>query len=265
MRIRHAKVDDAVIERLYSESVAGGTGGEFNHLNNRVVLHVVRRGEWRFTGPRRTSTTVAGGQFVVRLNDPSWTFEVEPRTSATVLQLPVEQLRTHLADRHVIGNAATAEVRLLLAQTRAVEATVDTLTPAGLIAARASLVELAKGVILGSTDCADSQLAPALAQAARDLADALLPDADLSPAVLARHLNVPVRTLHRAFAGSDESAAAYVRRRRLERARADLATGRATVSEAAARWQFSDSSHLIRAFKSRYGQTPTEFVRSAQR
>ncbi|MEV0065411.1 helix-turn-helix transcriptional regulator [Amycolatopsis sp. NPDC050768] len=203
-------------------------------------------------------------QFVVRLNDPSWTFEVEPRTTATVLQLPVDQLRPHLADRHVIGLAGSAEVRLLLAQTRAVEATVDTLTPAGLITARASLVELAKGVILGHTDCADPLLATALAQAARDLADALLPDADLSPAVLARHLNVSVRTLHRAFAGFDESVTAYVRRRRLERARSDLATGHATVSEVAARWQFSDSSHLIRAFKSRYGQTPTQFARSAQ-
>lgn len=126
-------------------------------------------------------------------------------------------------------------------------------------------MELAKGVLLGHADCADPLLAPALAQAARDLAARLLPDADLSPAVLARHLNVSVRTLHRAFATCDESFTAYVRRRRLDHARADLATGRATVSEVAARWQFSDSSHLIRAFKSRYGQTPTEFVRSAQR
>ncbi|WP_432849467.1 helix-turn-helix transcriptional regulator [Amycolatopsis sp. CA-161197] len=165
----------------------------------------------------------------------------------------------------MIGAATSAEVRLLLAQTRAVEATVDTLTPAGLTAARASLVELAKGVLLGHADCADPLLAPALAQAARDLADRLLPDADLSPAVPARHLNVSVRTLHRAFATCDESVTAYVRRRRLDHARADLATGRATVSEVAARWQFSDSSHLIRAFKSRYGRTPTEFVRSAQR
>ncbi|MEU4669094.1 helix-turn-helix domain-containing protein [Amycolatopsis sp. NPDC023774] len=47
----------------------------------------------------------------------------------------------------------------------------------------------------------------------------------------------------------------------MQRARADLAAGRATVSEVAARWQFSDISHLIRAVKSRYGQTPTQFVR----
>lgn len=47
-RIQHAKVDDAVIENLYSDSIVGGTGGDFNHLNDRFVVPVVQRGEWQF-------------------------------------------------------------------------------------------------------------------------------------------------------------------------------------------------------------------------
>ncbi|WP_406187501.1 helix-turn-helix domain-containing protein [Streptomyces sp. NBC_01006] len=35
-----------------------------------------------------------------------------------------------------------------------------------------------------------------------------------------------------------------------------------SVSELAAYWQFADSSHIIRAFKKRYGLTPTEYARS---
>lgn len=40
-----------------------------------------------------------------------------------------------------------------------------------------------------------------------------LADADISPAALARELNVSVRTLHRAFAATEESVSAYIRRR----------------------------------------------------
>lgn len=74
-----------------------------------------------------------------------------------------------------------------------------------------------------------------------------------------------VRTLHRAFAAAGEPVAAYVRRRRLERARLELAapSGRPDVSEVAARWHFADSSHFTRAFKNQYGETPTQFARSS--
>jgi AraC family transcriptional regulator, positive regulator of tynA and feaB len=52
------------------------------------------------------------------------------------------------------------------------------------------------------------------------------------------------------------------RRRRLERARDELLVpGHIyTVSDVAARWQFSDASHFIRSFRHRYGETPRRFV-----
>lgn len=58
---------------------------------------------------------------------------------------------------------------------------------------------------------------------------------------------------------------AYIRQRRLEEARLALTapSGRLSVSELAAHWQFADSSHFIRAFKKHYGRTPTEYARSA--
>ncbi|MFJ8795146.1 AraC family transcriptional regulator [Streptomyces sp. NPDC102462] len=33
-------------------------------------------------------------------------------------------------------------------------------------------------------------------------------------------------------------------------------------NQLAAHWQFADSSHFIRAFRKRYGQTPAQFARS---
>lgn len=97
-----------------------------------------------------------------------------------------------------------------------------------------------------------------------DIADSRLADPDLSPAMLAREFNVSVRTLYRAFAMAEESVAGYIRRQRLEQARRELAAspGRPDVAEVAARWQFADSSHFIRAFKRQYGETPAQFARS---
>ena len=82
--------------------------------------------------------------------------------------------------------------------------------------------------------------------------------------MLARELNVSVRSLQRAFAAAGESVTAYIRQRRLEEARLALATpsGRLSVAELAAHWQFADSSHFIRAFKKHYGRTPTDYARS---
>ncbi|GAB3903362.1 helix-turn-helix transcriptional regulator [Kibdelosporangium lantanae] len=80
--------------------------------------------------------------------------------------------------------------------------------------------------------------------------------------MVARELNVSIRTLQRAFAAGGESAIAYIRHRRLEEARLALTTSatRLSISELAALSHFSDSSHFIRAFKARYGQSPADYA-----
>ncbi|MEU6442091.1 helix-turn-helix domain-containing protein [Streptomyces sp. NPDC047046] len=146
-----------------------------------------------------------------------------------------------------------------------IHSTVAELGPAGVEAAHGTLIELAKAVARGRFDDVEPRLAPALTQAAKDLADRRLAHPELSPAMLARELNVSVRTLHRAFAAVGEQVTTYIRHRRLHEARLALTarSGRPNVSELAAHWQFADGSHFTRAFKKRYGQTPTEYARSA--
>jgi AraC-like DNA-binding protein len=83
--------------------------------------------------------------------------------------------------------------------------------------------------------------------------------------VLARQLRVSRRTLQRAFAREGMSVAGYVRDQRLDAVRRalDARHDRPSVTELAARWQFADSSHLTRAFKRRFGVTPSEYARGA--
>lgn len=266
MRARAVTVHDALIADVHSESLAGTNTRSPQHEDEQVVLHVVRHRTWRFTRPGQGERTVGAGHFMLHRSGPP-THEEARGTTATVLLLPAAPLAPLIQDRLVAGPAGSAALRLLLGQINLLDGLAPDLTPAGALAARNALIELVKGVLREQPDSTEPQLGPALAQAARDLAERRLADPDLTPATLARELHVSVRTLHRAFAATDETPAAYIRHRRLAHARHALlapAPHRPTVAELAARWHFSDSSHFVRAFRRRYGCTPGEVARASE-
>lgn len=92
--------------------------------------------------------------------------------------------------------------------------------------------------------------------------EAMLPDPALSPATLAAAHRISTRHLHRLFHQVGTSFTGYVRNRRLERCRDDLADPRLSrlpLTEIAYRWGFSDSSHFSRCFKAAFGCTAREF------
>ncbi|NGO14369.1 helix-turn-helix domain-containing protein [Streptomyces sp. HC44] len=261
---RAAKVRDVKIADVRSASSLAGTPGDDY---DAVVMYVVRRGTWTFDAPPdRGEHTVSAGQFRLQHFRRPSQFETAPHTTTKIFALPAAMLSPLLGNRIITGPADAAEVRLLVAHTKMVHATIADFGPAGVHAAHSTLIELAKAVALRRFDDVEPRLAPALAQAAKDLADRHLAHPELSPAMLARQLNVSVRTLQRAFAATGEAVAAYIRGRRLEEARRALTapSGRLSVSELAAHWHFADSSHFIRAFKKQYGRTPTDYADSTR-
>ncbi|MFF7188947.1 helix-turn-helix domain-containing protein [Streptomyces sp. NPDC008222] len=265
VKSRATKVGDVAITDLHGASPIR-TEGPLNGVEDQVRMYVVQRGSWTLRAQlARSEQTVSAGQFLLRHIGRPLHFETPPDTTAKVLVLPAAMLKPLLGERQSItGSADSAEVRLLVAHSNMIYETVADLGSAGVHAAHSTLIELAKAVARQRVDDAEPRLAPALAQAAKDLADSHLADPELSGTMLARELNVSVRNLQRAFAAAGESVSAYIRRRRLEEARLALTapSGRLSVSELAAHWQFADSSHFIRAFKKHYGRTPIEYARS---
>lgn len=83
--------------------------------------------------------------------------------------------------------------------------------------------------------------------------EARLSDRDLTPAKVAAAHHMSVRRLHRLFEDQPLTVSALIRRRRLERCRADLARTDRTVAAVAARWGFADPAHFSRLFKATYG------------
>jgi AraC family transcriptional activator of tynA and feaB len=265
VRSRATKVGDVAVTDLHGAS-AIRTEGPLNGVEDQVRMYIVRSGSWTLGAPlARGEQTVPAGQFLIRHIGRPLHFETVPDTRAKVLVLPAAMFTPLLGERQsVSGSADSAEVRLLVAHSNMIYETAADLGPAGVQAAHSTLIELAKAVARRQVDDAEPQLALALARAAKDLADIHLTDPELSGTMLARELNVSVRSLQRAFAATGESVTTYIRQRRLEEARLALTapSGRLSVSELAAHWQFADSSHFIRAFKKHYGRTPTEYARS---
>jgi AraC-like DNA-binding protein len=87
-------------------------------------------------------------------------------------------------------------------------------------------------------------------------------DPELSIDKIASALRRSKRYLHMAFAASDRSIADHIWMTRLDGCRDDLASrSELTISEIAFAWGFSSSAHFSRAFRKRFGVTPSAFRR----
>jgi AraC-like DNA-binding protein len=262
--MRSVTLQDTAINELWGSSpVSTQAVGTYEH--DQIRLYVGLRGAVALQDPHDQGgdAYVSAGTYFMHHVVTENHFHTTPEIGTRIFIFPGDPLRSLVSGKPRAGQANSPAAQVLMAHTTMIQRTVSDLGPAAAHASRNALLELAKGLILNHFDDREPTFTPALAQAAKDLADARLTDAELSPATVAAHLHVSVRTLQRAFASLDESFSAYIRRRRLEEAAQTLtATGsRLTVSEAAARWHFTDSSHFIRAFKKQYQATPAQFAR----
>ncbi len=91
---------------------------------------------------------------------------------------------------------------------------------------------------------------------------ARLPDPTLTPSSVAAAYGISTRHLHRNFNRIGTSVGEWIRQRRLEKCREDLADQRFAghgIIQIAFHWGFNDASHFSRAFKAEFGLSPREF------
>jgi AraC-like DNA-binding protein len=101
-------------------------------------------------------------------------------------------------------------------------------------------------------------------QRAKDFVDEHLSDDQLSPEMVAQGIFISKRYLHVLFQDEGQSFTRYLINRRLSLGREQLREPRfshLTVADVAGRIGFKDASHFARAFKARYGLTPSRFRR----
>ncbi|MFF9045741.1 helix-turn-helix domain-containing protein [Streptomyces parvulus] len=107
-----------------------------------------------------------------------------------------------------------------------------------------------------------------LVRRVREHVDRNLQDSELSPRTVARDHHISVRYLHRVFESEDVTVQRLIQQRRIEQSARDLVRHELrtlTVAAIALRWGFTNPAHFSRAFRQRYGRTPTEWRRSGGR
>lgn len=93
---------------------------------------------------------------------------------------------------------------------------------------------------------------------------AQLADPYLAPDTIAAAHHIATRTLHKIFAESSLTVSGWIRERRLEAARRDLADplrSHLPVREIGARWGLLDPAHFSRIFRAAFGTSPTQYRR----
>lgn len=106
----------------------------------------------------------------------------------------------------------------------------------------------------------------ALVARAKRAIEMRLADPALDASAVAAAVGVSESYLHRLFHTAETTVGAFIRRRRLERCRADLADplrAGERITEIALRWGFNDMPHFSRAFRAAFAETPSEWRAAA--
>jgi AraC-like DNA-binding protein len=209
--------------------------------------------------------TVQPGEFVLLDNTRFYQMEMDTAHEAVDLMMPLGWLDRYLPDpgallgRPVSARAGWGAPLGSLLETMA-EGIDRTPLPRSMIAEQVgTLLTLATGFHEPATE---SRHRGQLARQILRRIEADFADPDLSPEGLAAELGISKRYLQQLLAGSGTSFVQELTATRLDRASdmlSDPRTGGLSVGEIAFRCGFLDPGYFARAFRKRFGRTPSEW------
>ncbi|OMQ15892.1 hypothetical protein A7K94_0206335, partial [Modestobacter sp. VKM Ac-2676] len=258
-RVRSARADGLLVAELITgPNSVSRTGRLLSSTDPEFVkLTWPRRGVLRMAQDGRECEIQAGNLVVHETIRPYQLQTVSPRWEAVVVAVPRDRLGPHLRR---ISERTAVPVPATSGPARALALMVDELArcdDAGLGDSPTAchlgdaLVSMLLAVYAGLPQISGSERI-SLADRVRAHALANLGDPGLSVDSIAATLGVSVRQVHKMCAQEGFSAAAWIRRRRLERIRRDLldpALAGRTTTAIAARWGILDTTHLARQFR----------------
>lgn len=212
------------------------------------------------------ATRLQPGQFTLIDARRRAQLELDDETRFTLLLLPRERVTRHVP----LVDGAVGRVSNDSASDRHIAASLRSFTEAagGLTSSQRSIALRSLLHLLPAASAVTAEDGPAtsrwLARAAAVI-EQRLHDPAFGPDPLAEAVGVSRRYLDKLFAGHGSSIAREIWERRLRRAAHDLrapAYRHRTIAEIAYGAGFSDAAHFTRAFRRRFGTTPSAFRRS---
>lgn len=180
----------------------------------------------------------------------------------TLLRLGEAEIRRVTAK--VIGNAPEGPAAFLLPLLSGLAQEIGAVAPAAreeLARAVADFLATLAADRLATTEQPGAQEAT-LFDRVKATIETRLGEPELSPQALADAHGVSLRYLHKLFHEHDTTVGGWIRRRRLESCRAELARPTAadrTIAAVAAGWGFVSATHFSQAFRKAYGMTPAQY------
>jgi len=238
--------------------------------SDTLVMFVLRRGEVAVAQDGRAAPLRKPGEFAIVDSAAAYTAEFVTPCQLTMIQIPRAWIgprlralgdRTATALDGRAGLAGLAVSTLLALRVHAADRDDDLAC-----AAAKNAVELTTAAVLergGETAERHSPRSAILHRAQRYMLDHLA-DPDLAPAQVAAAIPISERYLFTAFREAGTTPVEWLRRTRLERARAYLAQvggpGEAmTIQQVANAVGLPRASHFSRLFRERYGVSPREY------
>ena len=143
----------------------------------------------------------------------------------------------------------------------------DTLSDDEIAPVELSLAELvASSVAVRREERSYSNTQAATLRRVCQFIESALSDPELTLGAVAAHEKISERLVQKVFEGIGLSFTTYLRQRRLERCRADLANrqyGHLSISDICFRWGFNDPAHFSHSFRDRYQMSPRQFRQQA--
>lgn len=236
--------------------------------SDQVVVLVAQAGGERASVGNTNALLGAGRVFIWDCLEPA-RFEIDSFLEKRNLLIPrevfAEATMRHSFSGGIELDGTTGPVRLLIEYLELLKSSMPHLAEASAVSARNATVDLINGALrsVASVPASDGNAAMLFSVMNRWITRQL-PHGDITPAQIADAHSVSVRTVHRVFAQAGETVGGVVRKRRLEQVRRDLETTDAPISAIAARWRFSDASHLTRTFRQSLGITPSDYRASTR-
>lgn len=261
--VKRVRFGDAALVDCGCDPCRGARGrSEITSTDGEFVGVLINRGGREILAQDGRAAELTPGEVVVWDSRRAAEFTVLEPLRKRTLFLPREELEAmcpHLDRLTAVALARRSPaVPLLVAHLDVLSDVLPTLDRAATVAARNAALELLAAALRPDAKPGRIALRAGLHALATEHIERRLGEFSLTPESVAKALSVSLRSLQLAFEEQDDSVAAFVRRRRLARAHADLLRDVDTpVTEIAFRWGFADSGHFARVFKRAYGVTPS--------